>query len=184
MKDTRTEIVQLGDALIRKRGYNAFSFSDIAKQLGIKTASVHYHFPTKTSLGIAVITENRAWVHQLMQRTATDTPLTRLHSFLDIYSKAIGQHKICVVGSLATDFHTCDPEIRTALQVLADDILAWVIDILDQGKRSGIFHFDGSTRTRALMVITHMVAVVQLVRLTEMDDFRKVREQLIHDLTQ
>ena len=53
--NTREQIIQLADSLIREKGYNAFSFYDISKSVGIKTASIHYHFPAKSDLGIAVI---------------------------------------------------------------------------------------------------------------------------------
>ncbi|MEL7005841.1 MAG: helix-turn-helix domain-containing protein, partial [Bacteroidota bacterium] len=38
-----------------KRGYNAFSFSDISKPLGIKNAAIHYYYPTKEKLGIDIL---------------------------------------------------------------------------------------------------------------------------------
>ncbi|MCH5688600.1 TetR/AcrR family transcriptional regulator [Niabella sp. W65] len=52
---TREHIINTADALIRDKGYNAFSFVDIAQVVGIKKPSVHHHFPRKTDLGIAVI---------------------------------------------------------------------------------------------------------------------------------
>ena len=57
--DTRSEIINIADALIRAKGYNAFSFTDIGKQLNIKNASIHYHFPTKTDLGVAIIAQHQ-----------------------------------------------------------------------------------------------------------------------------
>ncbi len=53
--NTREQIIQLADTLIRERGYNAFSFYDISKKIEFKTAYIHYHFPVKLNLGVAVI---------------------------------------------------------------------------------------------------------------------------------
>ena len=53
--DTRTSILNLAEKLIRTRGYHAFSYQDISKPLKIKNAAVHYHFPAKADLGLAVI---------------------------------------------------------------------------------------------------------------------------------
>ncbi len=36
---------------VREGGYNNFSFRELATKIGIKSASVHYHFPTKEDLG-------------------------------------------------------------------------------------------------------------------------------------
>ncbi|MGL6067943.1 MAG: TetR/AcrR family transcriptional regulator, partial [Sediminibacterium sp.] len=48
--DTKQEILSIGRDLLKKVGYNAFSYSDISKQLNIKNAAVHYHYPTKEDL--------------------------------------------------------------------------------------------------------------------------------------
>ncbi len=53
--DVFHQIVKVAETLIQTKGYNAFSYRDIAAQVGIKTASIHYHFPTKADLGKAVV---------------------------------------------------------------------------------------------------------------------------------
>ncbi|HEY6902347.1 MAG TPA: TetR/AcrR family transcriptional regulator, partial [Puia sp.] len=55
MAETREQIIELADELIRTRGFNAFSYSDISGPLAIRNSAVHYHFPTKVDLGEAVI---------------------------------------------------------------------------------------------------------------------------------
>ncbi len=54
MTKRETTILQAAEAMVRQGGYNSFSFRDIATEVGIKSASVHYHFPTKEDLGAAV----------------------------------------------------------------------------------------------------------------------------------
>ncbi len=48
------EILDAAERFARTVGYNGFSFRDIAAEIGIKSASVHYHFPTKGDLGAAL----------------------------------------------------------------------------------------------------------------------------------
>lgn len=181
--DTRTEIIRLGDSLIRKKGYNAFSFADISKQLQIKNASVHYHFPTKTALGLAIIQEHHHRLEQLKAKTESKDPVEKINAFLGIYTVANAESKICIVGSLATDFYTVEPEMQKALKRLADSILKWVIEILKEGKKKGIFRYRATERTKALLIITNMLAAVQLSRLTSKQDFKEIRENIINDLT-
>jgi len=52
---TRTKIIDAGEKLLLKNGFNGFSYADIALALGIKKSSIHYHFPSKADLGLAVI---------------------------------------------------------------------------------------------------------------------------------
>ena len=182
--NTRAEIIRLGDSFIREKGYNAFSFADISKQLNIKNASVHYHFPTKTALGLAIVEEHHNRLEQLKAKTKSKDPVEKLNAFLSIYSVAKAENKICIVGSLATDFYTVEPEMQNELKKLADSILKWVIEILKEGKNRSVFRFSTTERTKALMIITNMLAAVQLTRLTSKQDFKEIKENIINDLTQ
>ena len=51
MKDTAQQILDVAQDLVRCRGYSAFSYADISKQVGIRKASIHYHFSSKEELG-------------------------------------------------------------------------------------------------------------------------------------
>ena len=51
----RDDILTFAEQEMRKGGFGAVSFRDIAVAVGIKSASVHYHFPTKADLGRAVV---------------------------------------------------------------------------------------------------------------------------------
>jgi TetR/AcrR family transcriptional repressor of nem operon len=54
MSDTTEAIMDAAEARIRAGGYTGFSFRDVAGDVGVKSASVHYHFPTKETLAAAV----------------------------------------------------------------------------------------------------------------------------------
>ena len=53
--ETATRLMDAAQLLIMERGYNAFSYKDLAESVGIRTASIHYHFPSKGDLGLAVM---------------------------------------------------------------------------------------------------------------------------------
>ncbi|MBV8115808.1 MAG: helix-turn-helix transcriptional regulator [Silvibacterium sp.] len=55
MSDMANSIMDIAERQIRVGGYGAFSFRDIAAEVGIKSASIHYHFPTKENLTVAVL---------------------------------------------------------------------------------------------------------------------------------
>jgi len=48
--DIYKHILTVAEGLIQSQGYNTFSYRDIANQVGVKTSSIHYHFPTKADL--------------------------------------------------------------------------------------------------------------------------------------
>ena len=179
---TRENIVQLGDQLIRDKGYNAFSFYDISKELKIKNASIHYHFPTKADLGVSILKNQQKKLYTLIEATASKSPLIKLNAFLSIYSTIKSEGRVCLVGSLATDLKSVDHKIAKELKVLANEILKWVTSILEEGKMKKKFAFEGSGRTKALMIITNMLASLQITRLTNEGDFHTIRNEIIKEL--
>ena len=179
---TREGIIQLGDQLIRGKGFNAFSFYDISKKLKIKNASIHYHFPTKTDLGLSILEDHTKKLLALIKSTTTKSPVFKLNAFLSIYTKIKAEGRVCLVGSLATDLHTVDVKMAKDLKTFANKILEWVTAILEEGRQKKVFSFQGSARTKALMVITNMLASLQLSRLTGEKDFYTIQKEIIKEL--
>jgi TetR/AcrR family transcriptional repressor of nem operon len=58
MRDAKTAIMDAAERRIQLGGFGGFSFREIAADVGIKSSSVHYHFPSKEDLVAAVI---RRW---------------------------------------------------------------------------------------------------------------------------
>ena len=58
MSDMKTAIMDAAERRMQAGGFFGFSFREIAADVGIKSSSVHYHFPTKEDLAAAVI---RRW---------------------------------------------------------------------------------------------------------------------------
>jgi TetR/AcrR family transcriptional repressor of nem operon len=179
---TRDTIIKLGDELIRDKGYNAFSFYDIAKNLGIRNASIHYYFPTKEDLVISIIRHQQQLLDELMLSVNNKSPLRKLNAYFSIYDTACAQNRVCLVGSLATDLHTVDLPVRAELKILVDNIIHWVSSILVEGRKDGSFYFEESGRTKALMIVTNMLAAVQLARITGEKDFQQIKSTILKDL--
>lgn len=175
---TREHIIITADALIREKGYNAFSFVDIAQVVGIKKPSIHHHFPHKTDLGIAVIEFHIKGLEQIQQASQEKTATEKLDRFFSIYTDIKYQNKICIVGSLSTDYNTLEPQVQEKIKEFSDAFLAWVTGILKEGRQEGIFHFDESPRTRAILIIAGMMAIVKLSRLTGEKDFSLIKKTL------
>ncbi|MBS1681643.1 MAG: TetR/AcrR family transcriptional regulator [Bacteroidetes bacterium] len=179
---TREEIIQLGDHLIREKGFNAFSFYDISKRLKIKNASVHYHFPTKSDLGQSILKNQTGKLEELIERTKQMDPVKKLNEFLSIYNKIKSEGRVCLVGSLATDLNTVDAKMQKDLKAFAARTLEWVTHILEEGRQQNVFSFTTSARTKALLIITNMLAALQLSRLTGEKDFYTIRQTILKEL--
>ena len=76
--DTRAELLDTAQELVQTGGFNWFSYRDLADRVGIRTPSIHYHFPTKTDLGVArlpvwagVVSQNRTTSPESISTTST-----------------------------------------------------------------------------------------------------------------
>jgi len=47
--DTTTQIMDAAQQMMQLRGYNAFSYADISRQVGVTKAAIHYYFPGKVT---------------------------------------------------------------------------------------------------------------------------------------
>lgn len=182
MQSTRDQILQLANRYILEKGFNAFSFHDLARELGIKTASVHYHFPTKTALGVALVRDYTHQVNTLREQTQSLPPAEQLKAYLSIYTRHHADHRVCVVGSLAPDLYTLDPSMAVELKKLAEIILEWVTAILEEGRAAAVFQFPELPRTRALLLVTNMLASLPLTRLTTPQDFDILQQAIVQGL--
>jgi AcrR family transcriptional regulator len=181
--DTRKQIIQLADNLIREKGYNAFSFYDISRSVGIKTASIHYHFPVKSDLGVAVIEQHIEGLNYIIEKYTNKSPIEKLDKFFSIYSSIKNENKVCLVGSLATDFNTLDKKVKDKLKIFSDGMLDWVSGFLEEGRDNNVFQFKGLPRTKAIMIIGNMLAIVQLSRLTSDKDFKTIKDTIKQEIT-
>lgn len=179
---TRREIIAYADQLIRAKGYNAFSFYDISDRVGIRTASIHYHFRSKSDLGVAVIEYHTDKLLSMINQYRESSPPEELERLFAIYDRISAEDKVCLVGSLSTDLHTVDERMKEKLQAFAAIMLDWVSGFLEEGRNCGLFCFTGSPRTRAILIIGNLLSVLQLARLTGEADLEAVKHAIRQDL--
>lgn len=182
MSETREAIIQLGDQLLRKKGYNAFSYYDLSKELGIKNAAIHYHFPTKSDLIVAIINYHKERFEHFKKDCLKKKVIDKISFFLDIYTRIQAEQKICLVGTLATDWDTIDETSQKHLQEVADDILYWLTSVLSEGLKNGELHFTELPKTKALLIISNMLAATQLARVTSSKNFTTIRSAILAGL--
>jgi len=180
--NTRDKIISIGDSLIRKIGYNAFSFSDIAKELSIKNASIHYHFPTKTMLVISIIQKHLQILERFKQSVSSLNATEKMIKFLSVYATGRIANKISILGALANDYYTFETPVQTELKLLMDNTLNWLTETLKEGKSEGLFHYQMDHRTKATLIITSLLGAEQLARITFKHDFQEIKENILSDL--
>jgi len=147
MTTTSEQIIETAKVLVQKKGFNAFSFNDISSLIGIKTASIHYHFPTKNDLGKSVMAHHRN-LHKIalteIDNSITD-PLKKLQAFANLFTCTLGDDfKMCPCGMLSSDINELPDSIKHEVQAFYVDSETWLASILKEGLKQGIFSFNAS----------------------------------------
>ena len=105
---TADRVLDVAERLVQRRGFNGFSYADIAAEVGIKTASLHYHFPTKADLGRALVVRyTEVFGAALAAIQAMDTSaLDQLECYVRIFRDVLGADRMCLCGMLAAEYAT------------------------------------------------------------------------------
>ena len=140
---TREQLLKHAQALIRQRGYNGFSYRDLAELVGVKAASIHYYFPSKDDLLIESINEYAAEEARLMKDIDETLPASeRLNRYAALfYGTPIDQ--VCLCGMLAADFASLSDRARDAVQSFYRTHERWLSKVVADGQRDGSIEWGG-----------------------------------------
>jgi len=114
--DIREAILDSAEARMRAGGFHACSFREIAGDVGIKSASVHYHFPTKAKLGAALVTRYEARVLALFGDPDDRRDLAdKLDCVRNVFRTGLRQgNGMCLCGVLATEMRSLPSAVAEA----------------------------------------------------------------------
>lgn len=131
--DTREAIMDVARGMVQAHGYNALSFREIAKAVGVTSASVHYHFPTKGDLGAALAhryTDDLVvYLNELLVSAQDRTSWTRYYT--DVFRKPLlNDNRMCLAGIMAAEHGDLPEEVRTAVDRFTDANVKWLAQVL------------------------------------------------------
>src|SRR5688572_6986796 len=184
-KNTQRAILDLAESFLQDRGFNGFSYAHIAGELGVKNAAIHYHFPSKEALACAVIQRYRdrfqLWINN--SRVKNLSPQEKLDWFFSIYTNTRADNgKVCLAGSLETEFNSLPDSVREQTEALTRELLAWLQATLQEGREAGTFHFSGDPASKAVLILSSLQGALQVARALGTDKFHAVVQQHKQDV--
>ncbi|MGO1118332.1 TetR/AcrR family transcriptional regulator [Rhodovibrionaceae bacterium A322] len=132
LSDARKQILEQARRLAQTRGYGGFSYRDIAQELGIKSASIHYHFPGKDDLIAALIDAYSDAVFDILEdeAVALAPAKEKLEAFTRPFRTALEDgNKMCLCGMLSAEAELLSDEARQKVQAFFDRCEAWLEDV-------------------------------------------------------
>lgn len=130
MEETRPTAELILDAAehhARAGGYNGFSYRDIADAVGIKTASIHYHFPGKAQLGVALA---ERYTNRFLDALGApegpgwDAALSRLVEQFRAAARHDGQ--MCLCGLFGAEVQVLPDPVADQTRLFFDRVQHWL----------------------------------------------------------
>jgi TetR/AcrR family transcriptional repressor of nem operon len=180
--ETSDRILEEAGQLAQQRGFNGFSYADIAAALKITKASLHYHFATKGELGRALIVRYTERFQAALD-ALEGTPANMLRMYVRLYEDVLVRDRMCLCGMFAAEYSTLPGPMRSELRRFFDKNEAWLARHLEQGRVSGDFQYEGSSVEMARMLTAGLEGAMLLARSFEQAErFSATAERLLADL--
>jgi TetR/AcrR family transcriptional repressor of nem operon len=130
---SRDKILTAATSIAQAHGYGGLNLRALAEQVGIKAASLYYHFPSKADLAAAVARrywENSAAVLDALALQSRDAK-EALQRYPETFRSSLENgNRICLCSFMAAEYDDLPPPVQKEVQVFADINVAWLTQIL------------------------------------------------------
>lgn len=167
MVDTVTKIMDVAQNMMQVGGYHSFSYADIAEQIGIRRASIHYYFPNKVDLVKAVLARYRntvkAGIVHLEQQELSAPE--KLKMAVEFFASLIQDgNRVCLCGVLSGELPKLPTEIHAEVQGYFTDLAEGFTRIIKEGLAAGVFQIRGTVEEEAQALVAGMEGAMLVAR--------------------
>jgi TetR/AcrR family transcriptional repressor of nem operon len=162
---TSGRILAVAERLAQTRGFNGFSYADIAADLAITKASLHYHFATKAELGRALIARYaERFAEGLAEIDKAADVETRIRRYMKLYESVLVRDRMCLCGMFAAEYETLPAAMQQELRHFFNINEIWLIRNLESGRKAGRLRFEGSATGTVRLLIAALEGAMLLAR--------------------
>jgi TetR/AcrR family transcriptional regulator, transcriptional repressor for nem operon len=183
--DTAQRALDVAERLVQTRGFNGFSYADIAEALRVTKASLHYHFPTKADLGRQLVERYEAVFRATLECIDGSAKGARekLERYARVYADVLRANRMCLCGMLASDYVTLPKPMREEVRRFFDENEAWLARVLERGRKAGEFDFTGSPLDVARVILASLEGAMMVARAYgDVSRFEAAARRLIAEL--
>lgn len=153
--------------MAQSHGYGGLNFRDLASTVGIKAASIYYHFESKADLGAAVA--QRYWedTEADLDDLLAGSPdhLTALRQYPHIFRRSLeSENRLCLGSFMSAEYDDLPDIVTKQVQAFADVNVAWLSKVL-----AGAGLADGAASEDRARAIFAAVAGAQLMARSRSD---------------
>ena len=165
---TKTALLETAKAAIIQQGYKSVSFRELAVAVGIKSASVHYHFPTKNDLALALIQRHRDHLSAtlVLPKRKKNPAQKALNKFLDEIRSGLAADKALTLELvLASDSQLLDDACLAALNEIMQLQLDYLATLVSYMSKEWLTSED--TYNYAHQILASVQGAMLMTRLSE-----------------
>ena len=143
---TTVRILDVAERMLQVRGYNGFSYGDVATELGITRAALHYHFPGKAELGQALIERYATRFAEALGQLDATAPdaATKLRGYVALYTDVLSADRMCLCGMLAAEHRTLPDPLQQAVCDFFSTNTVWLRKVIEEGSADGSLRCPGT----------------------------------------
>jgi len=158
LNETKEKLIKIAISTIQKYGIHGLTIRELGNAVGIKSASVLYHFNNKDGLLNELIKVYNENFFQLLDEIEKkeSKPLKRLDDLVSIFESVLDEDKICLCGMLASDNEILDEITKEQTKQFFNDIEKWI-------EKSLMEH--GSNKNLAKVIISSLEGAMLIDKL-------------------
>jgi TetR/AcrR family transcriptional repressor of nem operon len=163
---TRQRILLEAQDLVQRRGFFGLSLQELADRIPIRKPSLYAHFESKENLGVALVQEYQKQFKEFEVAQIGCEPKVQIDHFLLRYQDYLNLGKVCPHSAFGLDGPNLPESIRAAYLELRSMELSWLVGVITEGQKKGVFLNPKNPLTLAQALLQKMVGVQMMVRLT------------------
>ncbi len=179
-------ILDAAERVVQTKGFASFSYASVAAELNVTKAALHYHYPGKAELGLALISRYAARFRDALAAidASAGTAQAKLNGYIDLYAGVLNEHRMCLCGMLAAEFETLPPPMRAEVVRFFADNEGWLEAVLEQGGRENSMRFSGDAQGTAVLILSALEGAMLVARpCADPGKFRAAAAALVGGLT-
>jgi len=183
--DTSQRILDIAERLVQTRGFNGFSYADVAQALKVTKASLHYHFPSKAELGARLIERYERNFAAALEAIDAEAKGARqkLRRYAAIYEAVLRDERMCLCGMLAAEYGTLPKRMKDDMRHFFDANERWLVTVLQEGKRQKALAFTGPASEAAQTLLGALEGAMLIARsYGDVGRFRAAADRVLKDL--
>ncbi|HEX9065192.1 MAG TPA: TetR/AcrR family transcriptional regulator [Streptosporangiaceae bacterium] len=185
-RGTPARILDAAERVVQTRGFASFSYASVAAELQITKAALHYHYPGKAELGLALIARYGARFRDALAAidASAGTAPEKLDAYIGLYAGVLSEQKMCLCGMLAAEFDTLPGPMRAEVLRFFEDNERWLEKVLDQGIRENSVRMRTGAQASAVLILSALEGAMLVARpCGNPEKFRAAATALVAGLT-